>query len=170
MASSSKIITRNDTEHFMLGQPRKFSKVQLPTKRDIYLHYMSIKNDFVIAGDRKPIKQTLADRVAYDVEDLWKFASIPSVCHKVVREKIERVVAKAQYFLKTPKNKRVENHSKAKDFNQLFDICTCSCNFSNDLICSCSNDKKVPIMERRFLLDQREHRGNRYTSDCYHTV
>jgi hypothetical protein len=72
----------------VLGQPAKFIQTCLPANKDVYLHYVFIRNELIASGNAKPSKIAVAEKVASDIEAVWKTASIPTVAHKSVSNKV----------------------------------------------------------------------------------
>ena len=111
--------------------------------------------------------------------DVWENkGNLPVISEKKVIERVLKVKEKGRAILKIPKDRReksleklekikedskVDNKDKvikAGEFLQdLFDICTCSCNTLET--CKCPKDKKVPALEWSFLQDQRNNRDMR---------
>lgn len=153
---TSLIKTRRDTEHFLFGQPAKFSQNQLPTCKDVYLHFLCLRDEFIENGNLNPSQVQVIDKVASDVENVWKSASLPTISHKAVREKIQsNIVAKVKSLSKVPKERRSSACVKVQEFDKVFDICTCKCNVTASVACSCPKRKKIALLELPFLADQR---------------
>ena len=157
--SSKKILTRQCTGHYLFGYPRKFNQQQLPTVQEVYLHYLAVSNELKIKGQPIPGQSMIANQVATDIEHIWFRASIPTISHKAVREKIIRcVVSKAQAQSKVAAQRRKKNCSLPDVFTKLFDIATCKCDLSATGKCSFPKSHKIPPMEIPFLIDQRDKR------------
>jgi len=147
--------TRKSTEHYVFGQPAKFIQTCLPTNKDVYLHYVFIRNELIASGNANPSKMAVAEKVASDIEAVWKTASVPTVAHKSVSNKVQSCVSKAQLVAKTSSSKRSKTDNQVKEFDKVFDICTCRCNLLEEKMCTCPKERKVPQLEVAFLLDQR---------------
>jgi hypothetical protein len=139
----------------VLGQPAKFIQTCLPANKDVYLHYVFIRNELIASGNANPSKIAVAEKAVSDIEAVWKTASIPTVAHKSVSNKVQTCVLKAQLLTKTSSCKRSETDQQYEEFNKLLDICTCRCNLVEEKMCTCPKERKVPQLEVAFLLDQR---------------
>ena len=115
----------------------------------------------------KPTKEPpvieITQQVAQKVEAIWVRASLPTISHKRVLEKIKLLHTKYQVVRKPYKGRKVQRHyhNKIQQFaaearGQLIDISTCKCNDYST--CKCDKDKKIPVDERTFLTDQRSVR------------
>lgn len=100
--------------------------------------------------------------VATKIENIWKRASLPIVEHRTILARLKDYHEKYRAILKPYKGrKHSESYlKKLDDFKRrsktLFDIAACKCtSFEN---CFCAQDRKVPIKERHFLIDQRGDR------------
>lgn len=102
------------------------------------------------------------EEVANKLEETWKRASIPVIDHYSILRKIRSYHDKYRTLLKSYKaRKDVESYRKQIDTFRmkakvLFDISTCTCKSFES--CCCKKERKVPMKEREFLLDQRTER------------
>lgn len=102
------------------------------------------------------------EEVANKLEAIWKRASIPMIDHYSILRKIRSYHDKYRALLKSHKaRKDVESYRMQinifrKKANALFDISTCTCKSFES--CCCKKERKVPMNEREFLLDQRTER------------
>jgi len=115
------------------------------------------------AGAKEPSIQQVAETVASKCEVLWNKATIPTIGHKRLVKKIRKNNKKYQNMLKPFKKRKGDQkyQTKLKSYaaecnSQLFDIAACKC--YNEATCTCEREKKVPLVERTFLTDQRTMR------------
>ncbi|GBM62801.1 hypothetical protein AVEN_19791-1 [Araneus ventricosus] len=118
---------------------------------------------------RRQAFSTVARQVAIKLNIIWDKASIPIVTHISVIQLITRcyddyISIKKTLNCKTTvrKTKDYKLTSFIEQTSKLFDIAFCKCaDFSG---CTCPKHKKVPVLERQFLLDQRGPRIGRIGS------
>lgn len=113
-----------------------------------------------LSTNSEPKVAEITDKVALDVEEIWGKASISPISHNSLIRKVRKLHDKYQSLMKsrnragTPKFDL--NWEKIlKETQKLFDIAACQCKSSS---CKCDISRRVPIMERSFLEDQRTFR------------
>lgn len=162
--------TRSVSDCPVLGAPRSLPQFQLPTNKDVLLaclQHRSVGVHFEQLSPKTPFLDT-AKVVAECVLDLYRKASIPATCFKTVTERIMSLRKEHESILKYYQNKSRQGSDGLKaalnkfleKCNKLFDIASCKCpiDASNPegSICHCHDkSKRVPRIERQFLLDQR---------------
>ncbi|KAK3909621.1 ATP-dependent DNA helicase mph1 [Frankliniella fusca] len=114
----------------------------------------------------EPNFSDIAENVSYKVETIYAKASIPSVSHTRVIQMIKAhhakyIVMKRKINVKQMTKFIQEQRDKfvASAENKLFDIAYCKCEHFTS--CTCPKEKKVPLIEQPFLLDQRNDRIGR---------
>lgn len=157
--------------------------VSLPTYEDVLLCCFEESYQLLVKSEtrKKNSFSTIAEHVACQIEAIYAKASIPIVSHTRVVQMIKSY-HDAYYGLRKSykrdnkkdlfQEKIVKFVSEAKI--KLFDIAACKCQMvytcqcgkkasSCDcpviMECSCDKDKKIPIIERKFLHDQRTLRN-----------
>ena len=133
----------------LLFEPKPISQIQLPTFVDTYIHYLS-----VIEEGNNSINSTVDS-----ILKIWKSKSLPCYDNVSVRLKLVRYF-KIVKTLKKSLNKSYFSDSYIKHlrkYDVLLDICTCHCDpeIAN---CRCTEEKKIPVEEKEFILDQRSTR------------
>lgn len=96
----------------------------------------------------------MAEEVLSDVAEVWNNASVPCESTKLSVRRLQKLIAS----YKAAKMKSTERMNKFKmecDL-KLFGICACKC--SESASCKCPLDRRVPLIERDFLNDQRNER------------
>jgi hypothetical protein len=160
-ASTSTSRTRHDAESLLFGAPCVISERVLPTYQDV-IKYVLFEREQEKNRCRKdpPITQIII-LVAQKLISIWEMASIPCVKLEAVKKRLKAYYSKYQAVMKNIKRINVTSFKqKCDDFignsKVLFDISCCKYDsFKN---CSCSKDKKVPLLEQAFLEDQRSTR------------
>lgn len=142
-------------EIFGLAQP--FSGRTLPTCSEVIKAYIFHLRSLI------PNSNTIniAEKVANDIENIWKSVSIPVVSHNRVLALLKGFYAEYVQIRK-PYKQRIKTSAfyreRIKSFQEdnafkLFDIATCKCpNFAN---CTCCKNNKVAVLYQAFLVDQR---------------
>ena len=171
------VLTRNKTTHKLFGSPSDLPPNQLPTIGDVLrliLKYKVEDEDAVIPkfGDKHEAIKKAVD----DVTSLWEKAigdrtKVPLLPEKTIVSRIKRIYDKGLDINKHVAKVKGDGLKIFKaNMEVLFDICSCSC---PPILCDaakcklrrcdgfhldCRCDIKVPKVEIRFLLDQRQDR------------
>ena len=159
MATAS---TRSSAACPIFGAGKDLNLRYLPTYEDVmqYYHYVRIE---LKLSKKEPTFKDIAAVITKRLEYLWKLASIPTVSTARITQMLKTHRGKMTNIMKSI-NARKKNKSLSKqieDFKKtskttLFDISACKC--SEFKKCSCPCERRVPIMEQQFLLDQRSQR------------
>ncbi|VEN46785.1 unnamed protein product [Callosobruchus maculatus] len=157
--------TRNSSICPLFGSPSDLSPVVLPTNADVIRYFLHIRNcTKQLMENKDPPAAMVSKKVAQTLEMTWNKCSIPIISYKKIVEKIKKLNTDYRNILKPYKGRKDVNSYKKKldDLKinwerNLFDIACCKCeNFHS---CRCSKERKVPIIERLFLTDQRTRRS-----------
>lgn len=158
----STIGTRAKTPFKVFGHGRELSKTVLPTCEDVMRFYLLLQNKTELErGGQHPSVSEIAEKVAIELEQIWRKASIPVVSQKRVVQKIRQYNDKYRGYIKHYKERqnRVSYKAQLKTFKdeskQLFDLAACKCDFND---CKCDKVYCVPVEEQKFLTDQRSLR------------
>jgi hypothetical protein len=148
----------------VIGLPGELTLTSLPSRRDVIRYFNFVFADEKIRLDGKnPSAKHVADLVSKKIQDVWEWASLPTIEIHKIRERVLKDHEKVQALNKSfkrdqnsaPGKKKLDDY--LKEIDALFDICPCKC--KNYSYCKCS--KKVPQIEREFLKDQRGPRQMR---------
>lgn len=145
----------------VFGAPTELSCHILPTYEDVMKYYLWVRNDCKVKlNNVNPSVSDVADKVAERIEEIWHTASLPFISRQrivqMIRTYNEKYLKIKKYFgMKTLSTTTLETKLETfqKDSQKLFDISSCKC-VSFDK-CSCPKPKRIPEMERTFLIDQR---------------
>uniref|UniRef100_A0A6P7HAI7 Uncharacterized protein LOC114349502 n=1 Tax=Diabrotica virgifera virgifera TaxID=50390 RepID=A0A6P7HAI7_DIAVI len=149
-----------DRDNRIIGSDKQFSDTMLPTIIDVMRHYNYVWHDLQLKENGKnPDFSRAAEETLDKVQLIWRKASIPMISYKTMRYILKRSLDEMKAL-----NKSFERDQHKQTFSshlskfleksgKLFDVCTCKCSDLNS--CSCVREKKVPVMEREFLIDQR---------------
>lgn len=164
-SSSSSVVpknlqkqTRKSRCDAIFGSPSDLPSNVLPTIGQLVKYFVHLKD--------KPnsANSAVINKIAKDVVALWNKASIPTVEHRTVLNRIHKIISKGSQ-LKRSKTSSVMQKQFTSTFCKLFDICSCTCKVTMDITlgkvvsqCSCPRDEKVPSRELTFLHDQRTTR------------
>lgn len=135
---------------------------QLPTYQDIIKCFLwqqwQLKQE---SKDNAP-KSKISELIGMKVIKIYNSASIPTISVQQINAKIVEYYEKYRKLLKPYKSRKsvpsylAKLNSFVDHSNSLFEFCACKCvDFDN---CSCPKDKKIPVLERNFILDQRNER------------
>ena len=72
--------TRSSAECLILGYPKEISWRVLPTYEDVMKYYQYVRLD--MKQGREPSLKAIATVVVIQLENLWKYASIPHLSRK----------------------------------------------------------------------------------------
>ena len=158
--SKSKPTTRTVIRCPVFGSPADVKQSMLPTNADVMKCYNMIQNKIRPSANKKATVTEVSEVLSRRIELLWSKASIPVISHKRVLERIKLLHDRYRNILKPyssrkndPKYTDKIQHFAEEATATLFDIAACKC--CDISLCHCANDKKVPIAERGFLVDQR---------------
>jgi len=157
----SKISTRSVTKHSHFGKPTKFPVNQLPTKTDVYRHYLHVRKNLPSSAKANPSVRDVCKSVLTDLTAVWKRASIPTVTENSLLKRLVRLVEEANKLTRYQHNRTssAAYSDLRANFDKLFDICSCKCverKITDRGSCKCKN--KVPATEWEFWLDQKNNR------------
>lgn len=148
--------------------PYDLTETQLPSYQDVLLCYQFERFRIGrLRGDNyEPRSKEVSEIVSKKVEHIFQKASIPIVSHTRVLQMLTTYHKKFLSLKQTFLRNQIGLRSKRDDFvssaAELFDIAACKCiSFSS---CNCPKERKVPILEQPFLLDQRGRRIGRIGS------
>ncbi|GBM50348.1 hypothetical protein AVEN_208954-1 [Araneus ventricosus] len=167
--SLSKFVLRSVNHCPIFNEnPKDFDEVNLPTKKDVLLSCLEVRRQVGLESEsnKEPVFFTVARQVAIKLNIIWDKASIPTVTHNrviqlIIRCRDDYLSIKKTLNCKTTVRK-TKDESLIEQTSKLFDIAFCKCaDFSG---CTCPKNKKVPVLERQFLLDQRGQRIGRIRS------
>lgn len=154
--------TRN-SDNNIVGSDKEISAVVLPTRRDAVRHYNFQWNLTKIADNgRNPSYSEVSELTLDRVEAIWHKSSIPVVSRRTMNAMLRKELDVVQKLNKSFSRDQQKDCFKNKlanyleNANKLFDVAACKC--SDFLSCKCVFEKKVPRLERDFLIDQRTTR------------
>jgi len=163
MSSKSKPnqrISRQTVVCPVFGTPCEHSGKNLPSYSDVIKHYLFIRQEQKLLNNNKePSFKNVSDIVVTYLENLWQCASLPSVTTKRIYDMLKSYHLKYSKIRKQILTRKSDtNLIKLKSFQDeanatLFDITACKC--EDFETCRCALEKKVPVEERKFLVDQR---------------
>ncbi|ESO04220.1 hypothetical protein HELRODRAFT_172570 [Helobdella robusta] len=144
---------RSDTICDILGPYDELNERQLPTIGDVIKFILFVKNDLKLKCNGKDLSKK--------IQNIWIKASIPIVSNDRVLQLLKSYFEKYLTLKRYPKSKRHDSfEKKLKCFSdlskRLFDVASCKCVLFE--ACVCLKNKKVPVNERQFLIDQRNER------------
>lgn len=147
--------------------PEDFSGTQLPTHKDVLLCCLFERQRLgqERGTNKEPCFSEIAEIVSCKIENIFNKTSIPTVTHTRVLQLLRAyhdkytLLKKVNVSKRTPGEQDKREKFVASAEAKLFDISFCKCpQFSS---CNCPKDKKVPLIEQPFLLDQRTNRIGR---------
>ena len=124
--------------------------------------YLQYRQDLKTPNGKYPTFSDISHKLCYEIEEIWKKASLPTVTHEQAVKLLRSFHKKYNTILKSYKERkdRPSYQQKLSDFrlkaNFPFDLCKCKCAKTDDMFnCKCPKEHKVPAKERAFLEDQR---------------
>lgn len=152
--------TRNSLKCPLLGEISDIKDNMLPTYKEIMKYYEWARWQFKFdKGTKKePTFLEIANIISTRIEEIWTKASLPIVSHTRVTQMLKSYHLKYKNLLESyPKIPEKTLEEFRRSSKVLFDISACKCKNLNE--CICSRDRKVPIKEHCFLIDQRTTRN-----------
>ena len=150
--------TKSKTKLNLLGYATPLLKNQLPTKKEVLLHYFHSKEIFSKNVGFKTIKEQTVDELI----KIYKKVPQPTVSRPRIEVKLKELIDSYNNA------KKYSNGSqKIKSFTdkieELFDISACKCEMvekfsKGKMVCSCHSDSKILEQEYKFIYDQRKNR------------
>lgn len=149
--------TRSYSDNPIFGSPLQLPNTQLPTYCDVMRAVDLLKLQH--PRDLSLVFGAVTDQVI----NVWQSASVPVTSRQMIYTKVKRYYDSC--FNDVYKRSDDKKHTKqytdkitkhiAKG-RLIFDVAACQCkDYSH---CLCTADRKVPVLERHFLLDQRGER------------
>lgn len=154
--------TRRSVTCPIFGAGKDLNLRCFPTCEDVMQYYHHVRTELRSSKKEPPFKD-IAAVVTERLEYLWKLASIPTVSTARINQMLKSYRDKMANIIKSL-NAKKKNESLQKNLEAfkkstkttLFDISACKC---PDLTkCSCPPERRVPLKEQQFLLDQRSDR------------
>lgn len=135
---------------------------QLPTYQDIIKCFLWQQWQLKKESKENVPKSKISEFIGMKVINIYNSASIPTISIQQINAKIVEYYEKYRKLLKPYKSRKsvpsylAKLNSFVEHSNSLFEFCACKCvDFDN---CSCTKDKKIPVLERNFIIDQRNER------------
>lgn len=145
----------------IFGAPSELATTCLPSYNDVMKNYNAIRLNLK-TSDQEPQVSKIVDILSRNIERVWTSASIPTVENLRIMQKIKHYHSKCRTLLKSFKTRQNTESFKIKlqifrnESEKLFDISACKCKVMKN--CECKLNKKVPLIEQKFLTDQRTTR------------
>ena len=120
--------TRSKTHNASFGQPTIFPPSMTPSKADVFRHYLFVRNKEQMLSRGSKTAKDCYRIVANDVKEIWNTFSFPCISFEAIALKVERLIMSATNLNKVPIKQRNEKFfEKLEKFDEMFDICTCTC-------------------------------------------
>ena len=124
-----------------LGEPCRLSGENLPTKLEVYNHYLYLNQEKLRLGDWKQ-NTKFSDKVRYvrdEVADIWDKTRIPHWLEgRDGLRKVSTLLIKCKELTKVAQDRRKDGFGA--DLVTLFDVAKCS---HEEDLCSCEEEIKV---------------------------
>ena len=91
--------TRSSVECPIFGYPKEISWRVLPTYEDVMKYYQYVRLD--MKQGREPSLKAIATVVVIQLENLWKYASIPQLSRKRITSMLRQYRTKMNNLLKS---------------------------------------------------------------------
>lgn len=147
----------------ILGGGQEMGESVLPTRSDVSRYYTWLWDlEKGANNNQNPSFKVVSKKVVDKVKLVWKKASIPTISDKAMTDLLKKELDVLQNLNKSYKRDKDKASFKNKlsSFStraqELFDVAACKCNDFE--LCRCEYSKKVPLIERDFLTDQRSTR------------
>ena len=152
------VITRSESQKFLIGFPYKLAENQLPTNKDVINHCRYLKSEIMLSGRtaNRIRDYEYLNIAADDVFSLWNKSSLNTITMSAIRNKVKSCYENGLKIGKKDKKLVSENYISCTNewLHSLFDICSCQCPMPAEH-CSCPLTKKINRLEIPFLIDQR---------------
>ena len=144
---------RNSSPFLKKFEPKKMPLSQLPTWTDTIKHYLWLYDPNMESIENT--KYSVIDKVI----QVWTSASLPYFDRESIFKKFDKYYHSVMKIKDMEGEKyfddAVEEHFKQYDI--LFDICRCECEY-NTRSCRCTKEDRIPPVEKPFMEDQRNKR------------
>ncbi|CAH0555142.1 unnamed protein product [Brassicogethes aeneus] len=163
--NNNKTNTRSLSNCPIVGAPSELPTTILPTLQDMLKCYLLIRDKLKFERSGKdPSIFEIAQKLAERVEIIWRKSFIPTVSRNRIVKLIQDNHVKYLHLIRYPQQKRNKKYelkvqSFREDAKKLFDIAACKC--MSHALCKCEKQRKVPILEHKFIQDQRATRKMR---------
>lgn len=162
MMLTKRVETRLQWDCPIFGYPKVLSDTYLPTYDDVMKFYLYVRHELKPdISSKEPKVSEILDIVMEKVENVWVKASITTVSRTRMLQMGKAYHDKYRNILRSKGRKGTEHYDLAvekflNDSKRLFDVASCKCKLFSE--CKCKKDKKVPVLEQEFLVDQRTNR------------
>ena len=150
---------RVDTQCPIFGKPNDQTNRCLPTYSDVMKCYLFERMNTKTSAKQPSLKDCI-EAIIMKLISIWNRSPIPIVTEKRIYDMLKAYHSKYRSILKPFKSRQNDTNYRQKidqfidKANVLFDIAACKCMDA----CSCPSQKRVPQLEKNFLLDQRSSR------------
>ena len=165
-----------------IGSGREMLETELPTLRSVLRKTILAREELSIESDqflRKISISEVIDTVIIDIGRIWKKSNSKFVHPVVIENKsIKKRILLAWETANSIVRKRITKKAQIQSFtsklDRLFDITMCQCKVvlcpgacslayctGYHIDCNCSKDKKFPVIELAFMVDQRNKVGEK---------
>lgn len=156
-------MSRGSSQCPLFGPGKDLSLRILPTYEDVMRYYQHVRIE--LKQVKEPAFNDIAAVVIQRLQHVWKLASIPALSKKRIHDMLRSYRNKINNIIKSLNSKKkseLKFQQMIQEFKdsakgKLFDITTCKC---SDLErCNCPLERRVPVEEHKFLIDQRSNRA-----------
>lgn len=179
MSLNKKVMTRSDFVCPFFGNPSDLNPNKLPTYKDVIKCCFQERLEVSLNCNNKYVSfSDVSESVAKKIKLLYDKASIPTVSEKRIQQLIRKYHDKYYKLRKSyPRDvnnvnfkKKIENFKNESSL--LFDVAACKCPIFVNCTCKqmpnlcdcpivvefrCEKEKKIPLIELRFLYLQRNY-------------
>ena len=155
-----------------VGGASHLSEAELPLLKEIFARAHQIKN-----SSPKIVRKDLIDILYAEVVNVYRKvnSNLPLISEKRAKQKLKKSYETYKNLIK---GQASSSHPRMISFqsklDKIFDIISCKCDIQScnavscegcdkkaHIICKCSKDKKIPVKELAFILDQRQRCGSK---------
>ena len=153
--------TRKKSSNSAFGFPTHFNPAMIPSKADVVRHMKFIRQKQTTKRNAKLSAKECRRIASNDLQNIWASVSFPTISYEGICLKVERLMKSASKLNKLP-SKRRTNESFLECltiYDELFDICSCSCYGNGIARADCRCDQRIPLLEGDAFADQKLRKG-----------
>ena len=153
--------TREKSSNSAFGFPTPFNPAMIPSMADVVRHMQFIRQEQTTKRYAKLSAKECQRIASNDLQNIWASFSFPTISYEGICLKVERLMESASKLNKLP-SKRRTNESFLEcltTYEEMFDICSCSCYGNGIARAECRCDLRNPLLEWDAFVDQKLRKG-----------
>ena len=133
----------------------------IPSKADVVRQMQFIRQEQTTKRNAKLSAKECQRIATNDLQNVWASFSFPTINYEGICLKVERLMESASKLNKFPSKRRINKsfHECHTTYEEMFDICSCSCYGNGIARADCRCDLRIPLLAWDTFVDQKLRNG-----------